>query len=225
MEPGATSSSWAPTSFGTAPAGPRPAIPSDFIANLTNEQLFDALAIQIDGPRAGDRRITLHWRFTDTGNEHSLTLQHGVLTHRRGAPAGPIDATVSVPRSALNDVIAGAATVDALVASGRLPLEGDQAKLGELLGLLDPPDPNFAIVTPGTGMQLRSETAKINFSSLGAGLEQHPVVPGHNGRPCSKLHASTTKDVSGPVRPTFPAEEVDSSSATSSGPTVNMMTR
>jgi alkyl sulfatase BDS1-like metallo-beta-lactamase superfamily hydrolase len=130
------------------PGGTATGVPSDFIANLTNEQLFDALAIQIDGPRAGDRHITLHWRFTDTGNEHSLTLQHGVLTHRRGAPAGPIDATVSVPRSALNDVIAGAATVDVLVASGRLAVEGDQGKLGELLGLLDPPDPNFAIVTP-----------------------------------------------------------------------------
>ena len=137
-----------PRAAARRPAGPRPAIPPDFIANLTNEQLFDALAIQIDGPRAGDRHITLHWRFTDTGNEHSLTLQHGVLTHRRGAPAGPIDATVSVQRSALNDVIAGAATVDELVASGRLAVEGDQAKLGELLGLLDPPDPNFAIVTP-----------------------------------------------------------------------------
>ena len=55
---------------------------------------------------------------------------------------------MSVPRSALNDVIAGAATVDELVASGRLTVEGDQAKLGELLGLLDPPDPDFAIVTP-----------------------------------------------------------------------------
>ena len=34
------------------------------------------------------------------------------------------------------------------MAAGRLTVEGDQAKLGELLGLLDPPDPNFAIVTP-----------------------------------------------------------------------------
>jgi alkyl sulfatase BDS1-like metallo-beta-lactamase superfamily hydrolase len=32
--------------------------------------------------------------------------------------------------------------------SGRITVEGDAAKLGELLGLLDPPDPGFAIVTP-----------------------------------------------------------------------------
>jgi alkyl sulfatase BDS1-like metallo-beta-lactamase superfamily hydrolase len=123
-------------------------IPPDFIVNLTDEQLFSSLAIQIDGPRAGDRRITLDWRFTDTGDEYGLTLQNGVLTHRRGTPAGPIDATVSIQRSALNEVVAGTAKLEELISSGRLAIEGDQAKLAELLGLLDPPDPNFAIVTP-----------------------------------------------------------------------------
>jgi alkyl sulfatase BDS1-like metallo-beta-lactamase superfamily hydrolase len=122
--------------------------PPDFIVSLSDEQLFDALAIQIDGPRAGDRRITLDWRFTDTGQQHALTLQHGVLTHRRGAPRGEIDATVHVERSALDEVIAGLATIEELAGSGRLTVEGDQAKLGELLGLLDPRDPDFAIVTP-----------------------------------------------------------------------------
>jgi alkyl sulfatase BDS1-like metallo-beta-lactamase superfamily hydrolase len=123
-------------------------LPPDFITNLSDEQLFDALAIQVDGPRAGDRRITLHWRFTDTEGDYAVTLQHGVLTHRRGRPGGTIDATVSVARSALNELVAGAATIDELLTAGRLVVEGDQAKLGELLGLLDPPDPGFAIVTP-----------------------------------------------------------------------------
>ena len=68
-------------------SGTATSVPPDFVAGLTDEQLFDAIAIQVDGPRAGDRTITLHWRFTDTGEEYSLTLQHGVLTHRPGAPA------------------------------------------------------------------------------------------------------------------------------------------
>jgi alkyl sulfatase BDS1-like metallo-beta-lactamase superfamily hydrolase len=129
-------------------SGTAASIPPDFIAGLSHEQLFDALAIQIDGPRAGDRRITLHWRFTDTGDEYSVTLQRGVLTHRRGTPRGEIHATVSVERSALNEVVAGTASVEDLLGSGRLSVAGDQSKLGELLGLLDPPDPGFAIVTP-----------------------------------------------------------------------------
>jgi alkyl sulfatase BDS1-like metallo-beta-lactamase superfamily hydrolase len=35
-----------------------------------------------------------------------------------------------------------------LFASGAIAVEGDGAKLGELLGLLDEGDPAFAIVTP-----------------------------------------------------------------------------
>jgi alkyl sulfatase BDS1-like metallo-beta-lactamase superfamily hydrolase len=130
------------------PAGTAASLPPDFIVNLTTEQLFDAIAIQIDGPRAGDRRITIHWRFTDTDEEHAMTLKHGVLTHRSGTPPGLVDATVITERSALNEVIAGSTSIDTIAATGRLTVDGDQAKLGELLGLLDPPDPGFTIVTP-----------------------------------------------------------------------------
>jgi alkyl sulfatase BDS1-like metallo-beta-lactamase superfamily hydrolase len=130
------------------PAGTAASLPPDFIVNLTTEQLFDAIAIQIDGPRAGDRRITIHWRFTDTGKEHAMTLKHGVLTHRRGKPAAHADATVTTERSTLNEVVAGSASIDTIAATGRLTIDGDQATLGELLGLLDPPDPGFTIVTP-----------------------------------------------------------------------------
>lgn len=123
-------------------------IPPDFIASLDDSQLFDAIAIQIDGPRAGDRTITLHWRFTDTGSERSVTLRNGVLTHRPGTPREEIDATVELERRAFDEVLAGAVTLPELMASGRVGVTGDASKLGELLALLDPPDPGFAIVTP-----------------------------------------------------------------------------
>jgi alkyl sulfatase BDS1-like metallo-beta-lactamase superfamily hydrolase len=90
----------------------------------------------------------LQWRFTDTGEEYSLTLQNGVLTHRAGAPAGAVDAVVSVERGALNEFIVRTATLEELGSAGRFSIDGDVSKLGELLGLLDPPDPTFAIVTP-----------------------------------------------------------------------------
>lgn len=128
-------------------AGTATSVPADFIASLTAEQLFDAIAVQLDGPRAGDREITLLWRFTDTEEAYTATLRHGVLTHRRGASGAP-DATIAVARSALNEVFTGGATPEQLLASGLMAVEGDAGKIGELLGLLDPPDPGFAIVTP-----------------------------------------------------------------------------
>jgi len=129
-------------------AGTAVALAPDFIASLKTEQLFDAIAIQIDGPRASGLRLITHWRFTDIDEEHTLTLKHGVLTHRRGAPSEAADAAITVERTAFNEVIAGTATVDALIASGRLAIDGGAEQLVGMLSLLDPPDPNFAIVTP-----------------------------------------------------------------------------
>jgi len=122
--------------------------PADVVRNLSCEQLFDVVAIRIDGPRAGDRQIALHCTLTDTGEEYELTLEHGVLTHRRRARSKQFDAAVSIERAALDEVIGDPTKIEDLTTSGRLSIEGDPAKLGELLALLDPPDPGFAIVTP-----------------------------------------------------------------------------
>jgi len=130
------------------PSGTAVTLAADFIANLQDGQLFDAIAIQLDGPRAGKRSMTIAWHFTDTERDYTLILSNGVLRHRSGAPRDAADTTVQVSRTGFNRLIAGAAQPQDLLASGDLAIEGDAALFGELLGMLDPPDPNFAIVTP-----------------------------------------------------------------------------
>ncbi|MFN8131706.1 MAG: alkyl sulfatase dimerization domain-containing protein [Solirubrobacteraceae bacterium] len=132
----------------SGPAGSAVSLAPDFVASLEDGQLFDAIAIQLDGPRAADRSMTIAWHFTDTERDYALILANGVLRHRAGAPQAEADATVRISRTAFNRLIAGAAQPQDLVADGELTIEGNAGLFGELLGLLDPPDPNFAIVTP-----------------------------------------------------------------------------
>lgn len=122
--------------------------PPAMVGQLTSEQLFDVLAIRIDGPRAGELRLCFNWVFTDLGERHLLQLSNGVLIHTADREDPDADATVLVERSALNELFAGTTPMPELLQAGRLRVEGDGAKLGELLGLLDAPDPAFAIVTP-----------------------------------------------------------------------------
>jgi alkyl sulfatase BDS1-like metallo-beta-lactamase superfamily hydrolase len=129
-------------------AGTAAAVPADVIAGLETSQILDAIAIRIDGPRAGERRLEMHWRLPDTGESYRLTLSNGVLTHRAGPPSGDEQLRVAVERAALNELLLGRATPADLAGAGRLTLEGEERVLGELLGLLDAPDPAFAIVTP-----------------------------------------------------------------------------
>jgi alkyl sulfatase BDS1-like metallo-beta-lactamase superfamily hydrolase len=126
----------------TAPA------PPDVLARLTVSQLLDAMAIRLNGPRAAEHHLRINWRVTDPDEQHAITVRNGVLHHRPGSHEPPAEATLVVEREALNQLLLEVADVGELAESGRLRVEGDGVKIGELLGLLDAPDPGFAIVTP-----------------------------------------------------------------------------
>ncbi len=128
---------------------PTVSAPPDVLARLTVSQLLDAMAIRLNGPRAWDVELRVDWCVTGPDEEHRITVRNAVLRHKPGRHADPpADAALIVEREALNQLLLEVADIGELAESGRLRVEGDGAKLGELLGLLDDPDPGFAIVTP-----------------------------------------------------------------------------
>jgi alkyl sulfatase BDS1-like metallo-beta-lactamase superfamily hydrolase len=127
---------------------PTATAPRDIVARLSVAQLLDAMAIRLDGPRAWDVRLRIDWVVTSPDEEHALTLRNGVLSHRRGRHHPAAEAGLVVDRAALDELLLKTADIGELAGSGRLRVEGDGEKLGELLGLLAEPDPGFAIVTP-----------------------------------------------------------------------------
>jgi alkyl sulfatase BDS1-like metallo-beta-lactamase superfamily hydrolase len=121
----------------------------DLLAALTLEQIFDALAIRVDGPRSWDADITVRWVLTD-GEPVTLRLRNGVLTHvigRRATAAEP-DVEITLAESDLRAVLFGAVALEDLAASRAVEVKGDAARLTALLGHLSEPDPDFTIVTP-----------------------------------------------------------------------------
>ncbi|PBC40557.1 alkyl/aryl-sulfatase [Rhodococcus sp. ACPA4] len=111
-------------------------------AALTVEQLFDTLAIRVNGPRAGDEKLCIEWIFTDLDTKVRMTLSNGALIQtpnpRTKATA---DLTLTLTKAQLLGLLAGGG-LDGIEHSG------DPATIQRLLGLLDSPDPAFAIVTP-----------------------------------------------------------------------------
>ncbi len=127
---------------------PTSTAPRDIVSRLSVEQLLDAMAIRLDGPRAAEHLLRIDWVVTDPEEAHALTVRNGVLSHRPGRHEPAADAALVVDRAALDELLLKTADIAALAESGRLKVDGDGTKLGELLGLLDEPDPGFAIVTP-----------------------------------------------------------------------------
>jgi len=119
----------------------------EMVGQVPLEQILDGMAFRIDGPRAFGVELSIVFELSDTGEAHTLTLENAVLTHTPGKREDA-QATLRLPRPALDELIAETVTTAELFEAGRIAIEGDGAKVGELFGLMDEPDPRFAIVTP-----------------------------------------------------------------------------
>jgi len=111
---------------------------ADLLAALTPEQVFDAIAIRVNGPKAWDEHISIGIAMTDTGQSYRLELHNGVLIHHV-APVDGADLVISLPGAKLVQLLAGS--------TDGMQLEGDTSVLGRLMAVLQAPDPDFDIVT------------------------------------------------------------------------------
>ncbi|WP_406050401.1 alkyl/aryl-sulfatase [Kribbella sp. NBC_00889] len=130
-------------SFGT----PTVTASADVVSNLSPDMLFDAFAIQLDGPRAWDQALSIDVVFNDVDQRYRLRLSNGALTYSSAPQRGDADATLTLPRASL-PALAQATTDPAALAAAGIDVAGDAGVLDRLFGLLDPGDPNFTIVTP-----------------------------------------------------------------------------
>lgn len=118
------------------------------LRHLTVPQIFDAIAIRLDGPRAGRMSFVVNWTMAETGDRHFLRLENAVLSNVIGRHRDDAVLSITIARSQLLFMLFGFVALDDLVASGDAQVEGDVGVLDTLRGMLDPPDPQFAIVTP-----------------------------------------------------------------------------
>ncbi|MFI9257518.1 alkyl/aryl-sulfatase [Streptomyces sioyaensis] len=138
-----------------SPARPAP----DLLAALTAEQIFQSMAVRLNGPRAGDRRLLLRWEIGSApdGSDPAaapeiwtLLVSNGALTPMAGdAPRGERPhATLCLARTTLNAVLSGATTFLDEITAGTVTVDGDAGALLAFNSLLEKPDWNFPIVTP-----------------------------------------------------------------------------
>jgi alkyl sulfatase BDS1-like metallo-beta-lactamase superfamily hydrolase len=126
--------------FGT-PTAPASA---DIVSHLSPAMLFDALAIQVNGPKAWDLDLAIRWDLPDHGASYRTTLHNGVLTYVKDS-AKPASLTLTVPAAALSALAQGDV---AAARRGGLTMNGDQSQLASLFSVLQAGDPDFNIIEP-----------------------------------------------------------------------------
>lgn len=108
---------------------------------LTVDQLFDAVAVRVNGPEAWDELFTIDWVFNDLDTTYRTTLSHGALTTRSRPRFGEPDLTVTLNKFRLLRLLAGKGTEG-------MEFSGDASLVDRLFGLLDEVDQDFDIVVP-----------------------------------------------------------------------------
>jgi alkyl sulfatase BDS1-like metallo-beta-lactamase superfamily hydrolase len=129
-----------------APA--RSPMPRETVAALRTSQLWDVLGIRLNGPKAEGKHIVLNWSFSDTGERFVLTLENCALTYREGAQVEAADASFTLARTTLDEVVAKQASFQDAIAAGKVEVRGNGMKLAELMALMDDFPRMFEIVEP-----------------------------------------------------------------------------
>jgi alkyl sulfatase BDS1-like metallo-beta-lactamase superfamily hydrolase len=132
---------------------------SDMITQLTPEMLFDTFAIQVNGPKAWDKNIAIDVVLKDTGERYRWWLSNGALIYTKATQSTNAEVTLTTTSRKLPLLVITGLYPDKLEKEG-IEITGDKTALVRLRGLLDPGDPNFAIVTPD------DRKADLKFVSL-----------------------------------------------------------
>jgi alkyl sulfatase BDS1-like metallo-beta-lactamase superfamily hydrolase len=106
------------------------------------------LGVRLNGPKAEGKHIVLNWNFSDTKESFALTLENCALTYVEGVQAAAADASFTLARSTLDEVISRLTSFPEAVATGKVKFTGDAMRLAELMGLMDEFPRMFEIVEP-----------------------------------------------------------------------------
>ena len=116
------------------------------IASMPVEMILDYLAVRLNSEKAAGKDITVNFKMADN-DALSLSLKNSVLNYRRVLPEKAA-ATFNISRDDLHSVLIGQAKLDDLIKQGKAKVDGDPAKLAEMLAAVDEFEFWFNIVTP-----------------------------------------------------------------------------
>jgi len=120
----------------------------DTVSAMPLELFFDYLSIRLNGPKAEGKTIKLNLDLPDTKDKYLLVVQYGVLQYHKDQQAKDADASLTMNRDTLNQIIAGQLKVEQGITKGTIKLTGDSKKFEEFTALLDTFDPWYQVVMP-----------------------------------------------------------------------------
>ncbi len=115
---------------------------------MTVEQVFDSLAVRMKQEELGGLTTCINWNFTDTKELWIMGISNRTLYYTSGRQADNADATVTLARTTLIDVVTQSTTFMDQIQEGNITIAGDGGALLTVFGNIDIFEMGFAIVEP-----------------------------------------------------------------------------
>jgi alkyl sulfatase BDS1-like metallo-beta-lactamase superfamily hydrolase len=112
------------------------------------EMFLDYQGVRLNGDRAAGKSNTFNFVMTDTNENYVVGVENSALHYSKGKTSDTADASVTMTRADLNEVMMGNTSMEKLVMAGKAKITGSTPKLGEFVSWLDNFDFWFNIVTP-----------------------------------------------------------------------------
>ena len=119
---------------------------ADVLKAMPLDMIFDFMAVRLNGPKAAGKTVRINWKFTDLKKDYLLALENSVLNYFPNRQSDKADATITLSRATLNDILLGRSTFIKKIMSKEISVKGNVLKLHQLMGLLDNFNPSFKIV-------------------------------------------------------------------------------
>jgi len=120
----------------------------DTVRAMSLNLFFDYLGVRLNAEKAGNAHVKINFDFGDNGGVYLVELENGVLNHTEGMKAADADATVTLSRETLDNIVLQQTTLADAVSSGKMKIDGSQDKLKDVVSYLDNFEFWFNIVTP-----------------------------------------------------------------------------
>lgn len=112
------------------------------------DMMLDFAAVRLNPERAAGKALKINLVLSDMNETHLITIENSVFIHEAGVRDDKADATVTMKRSDMLETLLAGVPVTLKTTTGAIKSTGNSGAYGELVGLIDPVNSSFPVVTP-----------------------------------------------------------------------------
>ena len=120
----------------------------DLLRQMPVSNLFDAMAVRLNGPDADGKSFTINFVFSDIDESYVIEVENSVLRHYARSPDPDADATLNVTHELYLRLMTNQTNMATALLTDEMSVDGSKVDLMGFFSLFDTPDGLFNIIEP-----------------------------------------------------------------------------